>query len=203
MLPFYVIAPLLYLVFQFYLLMMLVLLARTSAEFESELKKTLQSDVKQEHYRARVENALFLQLLVGMRNERAGFNGWMLAVIGLFTVVLAPVLILVLMQMMFLPYHSLGITWLHRGMVAVDVTLIIFGWTLFFKYSGAMSPLLPFSSRPRLRLIARGLTGLILVALAAWLSGWEGRWAGEPGNWTRQSGRDRKRRRIRPVSRSS
>jgi hypothetical protein len=34
LLPFYVIAPLLYLVFHFYLLMMLALLARTAAEFE-------------------------------------------------------------------------------------------------------------------------------------------------------------------------
>ncbi len=53
--------------------------------------------------------------------------------------------------MMFLPYHSFGITWLHRGLVAIDVFLNIVGWTLFFKYSGAKSPLLPFRTRPRLR----------------------------------------------------
>jgi hypothetical protein len=48
LLPFYVIAPLLYLVFHFYVLMMLVLLARTAATFEQELRTMLPGDVKQE-----------------------------------------------------------------------------------------------------------------------------------------------------------
>ena len=38
LLPFYVITPLLYLVFHFYLLMMLALLARTAAEFDKQLR---------------------------------------------------------------------------------------------------------------------------------------------------------------------
>ena len=41
LLPFYVIAPLLYLVFHFYLLMMLALLARTAAEFDKQLRTTM------------------------------------------------------------------------------------------------------------------------------------------------------------------
>ena len=41
LLPFYVIAPLLYFVFHFYLLMMLTLLARTAAEFDKQLQTTL------------------------------------------------------------------------------------------------------------------------------------------------------------------
>ena len=51
LLPFYVIAPLLYLVFHFYVLMMMVLLARTAAEFESDLRKTIPDEAEQEHYR--------------------------------------------------------------------------------------------------------------------------------------------------------
>jgi hypothetical protein len=70
LLPFYVIAPLLYLVFHFYLLMMLLLLARTAAEFDKQLRTTLADEPGRERYRARVENALFLQLLVGMKGER-------------------------------------------------------------------------------------------------------------------------------------
>jgi hypothetical protein len=90
LLPFYIIAPLLYLVFHFYLLMMLALLARTAAPFERELRATLPNEADQEHYRARVGNALFLQLLIGMREERAGFNSLLLASIALITIVLAP-----------------------------------------------------------------------------------------------------------------
>ena len=98
LLPFYVIAPLLYLVFHFYLLMMLLLLARTAAPFERELRATLPFEADKEHYRAQVENALFLQLLIGMREERAGFNSLLLSSIALITIVLAPLVTLILMQ---------------------------------------------------------------------------------------------------------
>jgi hypothetical protein len=76
LLPFYVIAPLLYLVFHFYLLMMLALLARTAAEFDKQLRTTIPGETDRERYRAQVGNALFLQLLVGMKGERTGFNAW-------------------------------------------------------------------------------------------------------------------------------
>ena len=78
LLPFYVIAPLLYLVFHFYLLDDAALLARTAAEFENQVAADAAGGRTAERYRARVENALFLQLLVGMKGERAGFNGFLL-----------------------------------------------------------------------------------------------------------------------------
>src|SRR5271170_7055875 len=65
LLPFYVIAPLLYFVFHFYLLMMLALLARTATEFDKQLRTILPGEPERERYRAQVGNALFLQLLVG------------------------------------------------------------------------------------------------------------------------------------------
>ena len=115
LLPFYVIAPLLYLIFHFYVLMMLLLLARTAAPFEERLRTTLPIEADRERYRAKVENALFLQILIGMKPERAGFNGVLLGLIALITIVLAPLATLILIQMMFLPYHHLAMTWWHRG----------------------------------------------------------------------------------------
>src|SRR5271169_7195249 len=50
LLPFYVIAPLLYLVFHFYLLMMLLLLARTAAPFEKQLRAALPVEADRERY---------------------------------------------------------------------------------------------------------------------------------------------------------
>ena len=125
LLPFYVIAPLLYLVFHFYLLMMLALLARTAAEFDKQLRTTLPGEPERERYRAQVGNALFLQLLVGMKGERAGVNALLMGLIALITIVLAPLATLVLMQMMFLPYHHLRITWWHRAIVVADLVLIV------------------------------------------------------------------------------
>ena len=119
------IAPLLYLVFHFYLLMMLALLARTAAEFDKQLRTTLPGEAERERYRAQVGNALFLQLLVGMKGERTGVNAFLMGLIALITIVLAPLATLVLMQMMFLPYHHLRITWWHRAVVVADLVLIV------------------------------------------------------------------------------
>src|ERR1700733_12536637 len=65
LLPFYVIAPLLYLIFHFYILLMLLLLARSAAPFEQQLRTTIACEPERERYRAQVGNASFLQSLVG------------------------------------------------------------------------------------------------------------------------------------------
>jgi uncharacterized protein YjbI with pentapeptide repeats len=174
LLPFYVIAPLLYFVFHFYLLMMLLLLARSAAPFEQQLHITLPIEADRELYRTRVENALFLQMLVGPKPEREGLNGRLLAAIALITIVLAPLATLILIQMMFLPYHSLAITWWHRVLVLADLTLIIVLWRRYYYQSGIERPPLLFGRLDRLT------NRLILTAAVLWLAFWEGRWAGEP-----------------------
>jgi uncharacterized protein YjbI with pentapeptide repeats len=193
LLPFYVIAPLLYLVFHFYLLMMLALLARTAAEFDKQLRTTLPDEPERERYRAQVGNALFLQLLVGMKGERTGVNALLMGLIALITIVLAPLATLLLMQMMFLPYHHLRITWWHRAIVVADLVLIVvMTYRCFFPRGVTKAPLVlgALSRKPRW---ATGMAFCILLAvalasLAYWLSFREGRWAGEPwpssiGDW--------------------
>jgi uncharacterized protein YjbI with pentapeptide repeats len=185
LLPFYVIAPLLYLIFHFYLLMMLALLARTAAEFDKQLRTTLPDEAERERYRARVENALFLQLLVGMKGERSGVNAVLLGLIALITIVLAPLATLVLMQMMFLPYHHLRITWWHRVIVVADLVLIVvMTYRCFFPRGVRKAPLVlgALSRKPRW-VTAMAFCVLLAAALAPlvdWLSFQQGRWAGEP-----------------------
>jgi uncharacterized protein YjbI with pentapeptide repeats len=185
LLPFYVIAPLLYLVFHFYLLMMLALLARTAAEFDKQLRVTIPGKTDRERYRAQVGNALFLQLLVGMRGERAGVNALLMGLIALITIVLAPLATLVLMQMMFLPYHHLRITWWHRAVVVADLVLIVvMTYRCFFPRGIRKAPLVlgALSRKPRW-VAAIAFYALLIVALVPlvdWLSFRQGRWAGEP-----------------------
>jgi hypothetical protein len=185
LLPFYVIAPLLYLVFHFYLLMMLALLARTAAEFDKQLRTTLPGEPERERYRAQVGNALFLQLLVGMKGERTGVNALLMGLIALITVVLAPLATLVLMQMMFLPYHHLRITWWHRAVVVADLMLIVtMTYRCFFPRGFKKAPLiLGALSRKQRWATAMAFCVLLAVALGPltyWFSFQEGRWAGEP-----------------------
>src|SRR5215475_2994307 len=119
LLPFYIIAPTFYVVLHAYTLMMLILLARTSRTFETALNASGLAD--RESYRMRMENAIFLQIIAGAQRERQGANGYMLRAIALISLAVAPVLVLLLFQLMFLPYHSEPITWWHRLLIVVDI----------------------------------------------------------------------------------
>jgi hypothetical protein len=185
LLPFYVIAPLLYLVFHFYLLMMLALLARTAAEFDKLLRTTIPDEADRERYRAKIDNALFLQLLVGMKGERSGVNAILLGLIALITIALAPLATLILMQMMFLPYHHFRITWWHRGIVVADLVLILtMNWRCFYPRGVRNAPLVLGALRRKPRWAA-AMVYCVLLAVGLfpfvdWLSFRQGRWAGEP-----------------------
>ncbi len=182
LLPFYVIAPLFYVVIHFYVLMMLVLLARTTVPFEEQLLKAFPGAAASERYRARAENALFLQLLIGPKQERDGANGFLLAVVGLVTLAMAPIATLIVLQMAFLPYHSFGITWEHRALVGIDFCLVMMLWASYRSERGVIRPLniifyqFGRGSWRAPTFIALGWFWMIAVV---WLCLCEGRWAGE------------------------
>ena len=114
------------------MLLNLVLLARTAKTFEDALARALPEDSEaRENFRMRIENTLFVQLLVGGRLEREGVNAKLLSLMALITLALAPVALLLMFEVKFLPYHSEAITWLHRGLLALDLALV---WTLWPGY---------------------------------------------------------------------
>ena len=164
---------------------MLALLARTAAEFDKQLRTTLPGEPERERDRAQVGNALFPQLLVGMKGERTGVNALLMGLIALITIVLATLATLVLMQMMFLPYHHLRITWWHRGIVVADLVLIVMmTYRCFFPRGIGKAPLVlgALNRKPRW-VTAMAFCVLLAGALGPlthWLSLSQGRWAGEP-----------------------
>jgi uncharacterized protein YjbI with pentapeptide repeats len=160
LLLFFILIPAIFFTFHFYVMMMLVLLARTAAEFDNKLKETLASELKQEELRQRFENSLFLQMLVGARNERVGFNGKILGFIALCTLLITPILLLLWMQLQFLPYHSEGITWWHRLFIALDVLATIMLWSAYRKNRGIIS----FKSLVRFKLLP------VFLIVSLWLS---------------------------------
>jgi uncharacterized protein YjbI with pentapeptide repeats len=182
LLPFYVIAPIFYLVLHFYVLMMLVLLARSAAVFDDALTRTLPATSDREQFRMRAENALFLQLLIGARPEREGFNSKLLALIALITLAAAPVVTLIVIQMQFLPYHHFVITWLHRMLVGVDVMLVLLLWRGYRLRQGRVLPHGLFKGWQMRRpyWLWHASVSVMGITAALWLSLYEGRWAGEP-----------------------
>ena len=132
LLGFYILTPIIFVTFHFYMLLNLVLLARTAKSFEDAVARTFQEDGDaRENFRMRIENTLFVQLLVGGRLEREGINAKLLSLMAMITLAVAPATLLLYLQIKFLPYHSELITWLHRGLLAVDLVLV---WTLWPAY---------------------------------------------------------------------
>jgi Pentapeptide repeats (8 copies) len=125
---FYVLAPIIFVVFHFYMLLNLVLLARTAKAFDDALELAPLKDDARENFRMRIENTLFVQLLVGGRKERGGFNSLLLRVMALISLAIAPVALLVFMQVRFLPYHSEWLTWTHRSLLIIDLALVCTLW---------------------------------------------------------------------------
>jgi hypothetical protein len=128
LLGFYILTPIIFVVFHFYMLLNLVLLARTAKSFEDSLARAFPDDGDpRETFRMRIENTLFVQLLVGGRLERKGINAKLLSLMALIILALAPVALLLMFEVKFLPYHSEWITWLHRGLLATSRSCGPFG----------------------------------------------------------------------------
>lgn len=159
--PFYVVAPVFYVVFHAYFLMMLVLLARTAGAFEDALAAAPGlTGNDRERYRMRLENTIFLQIVAGAERERSGTNGIVLRAIAIISVAVAPVLVLLLFQLMFLAYHSVSITWIHRALIVIDLGLI---WTLWSSYRRQRGERFLPGLNPIAGTLARGAATVLVV----------------------------------------
>jgi uncharacterized protein YjbI with pentapeptide repeats len=162
LLGFYILAPIIFVVFHFYMLLNLVLLARTAKSFEDSLARAFPEDGEvRENFRMRIENTVFVQLLVGGRLEREGINAKLLSLMALITLALAPIALLLYLQIKFLPYHSEWITWLHRGLLAVDLGLV---WTLWPGYRSGWGVRLWL--KKSWRLMPAGVLSIVALAYA-------------------------------------
>jgi uncharacterized protein YjbI with pentapeptide repeats len=170
LLPFYIIAPAFYVVLHAYMLIMLVLLARTARTFENALNAPGlggMTNQDRERYRMRMENTIFLQIIVGGERERLGANGRVLRAIALISLAVAPVLVLLLFQLMFLPYHSEAITWWHRGLIFIDLVLVWTFWPSYRREGGErMLPRL----RPLGALVIRSAASVLVLAFSVLLA---------------------------------
>ncbi len=155
---FFWVAPLLFLIFHAYLLLNLRLLVDNVRRY-NEVVDAAKLDSKQDDsFRLLLTNFPFVQLLAGTSDSRGGLVGWVLRVIVWITVVLAPVALLVLMQLQFLPYNDWLVTTVHRAVIVADLILLWLFWpTIMDNASGR-------SVRNRI-VYASGavLTGLVIL----------------------------------------
>ena len=73
--------------------------------------------------RRQLPSNVFIYFLIGPKDLREGAFGVALRAIAWISLVIGPVLLLLLIQLKFLPYHYWPITWIHRSTLLADLIL--------------------------------------------------------------------------------
>lgn len=120
---FFQFAPILLVLFHLGIISQLVLLARKTLEFDRAVQQ-LESGVKRTHpLRLELHNFFFVQGIAG--SNRSMIMGAFLHGMSWLTLVVIPVLLLLFIQIKFLPYHSVPVTWAHRLALVADIMMMV------------------------------------------------------------------------------
>jgi uncharacterized protein YjbI with pentapeptide repeats len=170
LLAFFFLAPILFLFVHAYTLVHLVFLTDKAKRFDEALHKRSGDE---DSLRRQLPSNIFIQFLAGAPEVRAGAFGWLLRVIAWSTLAVAPIFLLLLMQIQFLPFHNSFITWTQRIVLLAELALLWWLWRKILRGHEALK------GRPW----ARGPWGMAGVALSvsALLFSWTA--ATFPGEW--------------------
>jgi uncharacterized protein YjbI with pentapeptide repeats len=172
----FLVLPISFVILHTYVLLQVVLLARTTAVYEEALHHTNPLKSDQERIRQRLANTLFAQIFAGSTREREGIIGVLLVAMAWATLVFVPAFVLITIQAVFLPYHSILITWVHRVTVLFDLLVTLALW------NAALNPRSDISWR-RLAADTKLMAFAIILLLFSWIAL---SFPGEPQSaWTR------------------
>ncbi len=161
---FYLVAPGFLLIFHFYVLVQLVLLARSASAFENALAAIEPTAEFSDAVKMRVDNSIFVQLLAGADPERRGRNAWLIRPVAWLTVMILPALLFLLIELQFLPYHHDAVTWFHRALFIFELVFLLLLWPAYSGGQGLVSlgRLFPGFSSRRLAMQTSCMVGLVL-----------------------------------------
>jgi uncharacterized protein YjbI with pentapeptide repeats len=127
---FFVLAPILFVLFHLYVLLQVLLLGRTAAAYNEIINSTFCSAAENALMRLRLANTLFAQIFAGSPRERGGWLGWLLRAMAWITLALGPIGIILAFQFRFLPYHDHLATWTHRLLLLAELSVAFLLWPL-------------------------------------------------------------------------
>jgi uncharacterized protein YjbI with pentapeptide repeats len=125
---FFVVAPIVLVIFHFYVLLQLLALTKKANHYDTILTEEAPLASDRQYLRHRLDSFFVLQLLAGPTEQRTGVSGFSLRLIFWITLVGAPLLILLQGQLTFLPYHREPVVWLQRATIFIDVVIIWYFW---------------------------------------------------------------------------
>jgi uncharacterized protein YjbI with pentapeptide repeats len=120
---FFQFAPIVLVLLHIGIVSQLTLLARETLEFDYAIRLLEATDKRTHPLRLELNNFFFVQAIAGPFRSRV--MSTFLHGMSWLTIVVLPVILLIYIQVVFLPYHSEGITWIHRIALLVDIILLI------------------------------------------------------------------------------
>jgi uncharacterized protein YjbI with pentapeptide repeats len=128
-LAFFALAPILFLFTHGYTLVHLVMLTEKAKDYDQALREQIVGDkLTRDKLRRQLPSNVFIQYLAAPSRVRKSPFGYALGFIAWTTLAVAPVFLLLLFQMQFLPFHSSFITWIQRVVLVLDLALIWWLW---------------------------------------------------------------------------
>ncbi len=116
-------AAILLVLFHLGLISQLVLLARKTLEFDTAVRALEVSDRRTHPLRLELHNFFFVQAIAGP--HRSSVMSLFLHGMSWLTLVVIPVVLLLFIQISFLPYHDVVITWTHRVALSLDILMLV------------------------------------------------------------------------------
>jgi len=120
---FFQFAPVVLVVFHLGLISQLTLLSRETLEFDHAIRLLEATDKRTHPLRLELNNYFFVQAIAGPYRSRV--MSVFLHGMSWLTLVVLPVVLLVYVQVVFLPYHDVAITWTHRIAIIADIAMLI------------------------------------------------------------------------------
>jgi uncharacterized protein YjbI with pentapeptide repeats len=120
---FFLFAPIVLCFLHFGILIQHAMLARKVLEFDTALKALEPTDVARHPLRLELHSYIFTQALAGP--QRSPLMGFFLHAQAWLTLVVLPLLLLLYIQVSFLPYHDVEITFAHRLTLLLDILILL------------------------------------------------------------------------------
>jgi uncharacterized protein YjbI with pentapeptide repeats len=125
---FFWVAPILFVIFHLYLLLSLKLLADQVHHYVDSLSESGLDEDAQDRARLQLPNFVVVQVLGGTSAQVNSWAGKLMRFTAFITLAAGPLIMLLFVQLMFLPFHSWPVTMSHRALVVVDLILIWYFW---------------------------------------------------------------------------
>ena len=120
---FFQFAPVILVLFHLGVVAQLVLLARKTLEFDHAVRSLEMTDRRHHPLRLELHNFFFVQAVAGP--HRSAVMGTFLHGMSWLTLVVLPVVLLLFIQLSYLPYHDVEVTWTHRICVVLDIAMLV------------------------------------------------------------------------------